>query len=72
MIDLPTFEAYRAFAGPGTPCAVEILPHLHPAEQAALAHIAENALRLEQEKIDQAYAARHDHSRLLRAGNDRE
>lgn len=72
MMDLPTFETYRAFAVPGTPCAVESLSHLRPAEQAAFAYVAENALRLEQEKIGQAYAARHIGSRHARAGDDRE
>lgn len=57
MMDLPTLEAHRAFVVPGTPCAVANLPHLHPTEQAAFAYVAENALRLEQEKIAQAYAA---------------
>lgn len=59
MMDLATLEKYRAFAVPGTPCPVESLPHLHPAEQAAFAHVAENGLRLEQEKIDQEYVVQH-------------
>lgn len=59
MMDAETLELYRNLAVRGTSCTVEKLPHLHPDEQAIFAHVAENTLRLEQEKIDQAYASQY-------------
>ena len=52
-MDATTFEAFRAFAVKGTPCNVTALPHLSSDEHALFLHLAQNQLRLEQERIQQ-------------------
>jgi hypothetical protein len=58
MMDAATFEAFRKFAIPGTPCSIAELPQLTPDEQALFANLARSNLRLEQERISYAYAVR--------------
>jgi hypothetical protein len=63
LMDAATFEAFREFAVPGTPCAVAELPYLTSEEQALFARLAVATLRLEQERISHVYAR----TRLQRA-----
>lgn len=58
MMDAETFEVFRDFAVPGTPCPVAELPQLTPDEQTLFVNLARASLRLEQERISHAYAAR--------------
>ena len=56
MMDWETFSAFSAFCVTGTPTAARQLPYLTPEEHALFLHLAENNLRLEQERISHAYA----------------
>ncbi len=56
MMDQETFIAFSVFSVPGTPTPVRQLPHLTSEERALFLHLAENNLRLEQERISHAYA----------------
>lgn len=67
MMDRATLEAFRRFAVPGTPCPAESLPHLAAEEQALFEYLCANNLRLEQERISQAYAV----DRLRQAAGDK-
>ena len=58
LMDGATLDAFRAFVVPGTPLPetdVRALPHLTPAEQALFRRLAEENLRLEQERIPPAF-----------------
>jgi len=55
MMDVETFDAFRRFAVNGSSSEVETLPHLTPAEQAVFQSLGRTRLRLEQERISQAY-----------------
>lgn len=56
MMDVETFEHFRAFAVRGQPAPVCDLPFLTAAEQALSTRLAREQLRLEQERISYAYA----------------
>jgi hypothetical protein len=58
MMDEETFDAFRDFVVTGTPSAIMELPQLTHDEQALFVKLARASLRLEQERISQAYAAR--------------
>lgn len=57
LMDRATLDAFRAFVVPGTPVDVHALPHLTPDEHALFTALARDTLRLEQERIPQAYVA---------------
>lgn len=59
MMDAATLETFRTFAVAGTPSSMADLPQLTPDEQAVYANLVQTNLRLEQERISHAYAARH-------------
>jgi hypothetical protein len=56
MMDEETFNIFAAFAGLGTPCPVNTLPHLTDMEHNLFVRLAREQTRLEQEHITQAYA----------------
>jgi hypothetical protein len=56
MMDQETFSAFATFCVASTPCLIRQLPHLTPEEHDLFLHLAENGLRLEQERISHAYA----------------
>jgi hypothetical protein len=56
MMDEVTLQAFSNFCVEGTPCTVQQLPHLTSEEQALFQHLARENIRLEQERIDYAYA----------------
>ncbi|RAQ93973.1 Wadjet anti-phage system protein JetD domain-containing protein [Thermogemmatispora tikiterensis] len=56
MMDEETLARFAAFQVQGTPCSVRQLPALSAAEQALLTKLAEENIRLEQERIDWTYA----------------
>lgn len=58
MMDAATFDTFRDFAVPGTPCPIAELPQLTPDEHALYANLARGNVRLEQERISHAYAVR--------------
>lgn len=58
MMEVATFDAFRDFAVPGTPCTIAELPQLTPDEQTLFVMLAQTNLRLEQERISHAYAVR--------------
>jgi hypothetical protein len=58
MMDWETLSTFSAFCVSSTPSPVRQLPHLTPEEHALFLHLAENNLRLEQERISHAYAVR--------------
>jgi hypothetical protein len=55
MMDAETFDAFHDFAVTGTPSAIMELPQLTHDEQALFVNLARGNLRLEQERISQAY-----------------
>jgi len=55
LMDKATFEAFQEFAVVGTPCAATTLPHLPEDEQTMFTWLTRVQLRLEQERIRQAY-----------------
>ncbi len=57
LMDETTLAAFREFAVPGTPSAVADLPHLTPPERLLYERLARDHLRLEQERISQAWVA---------------
>jgi hypothetical protein len=56
MMDEATLQAFSDFWVEGTPCAVQQLSHLTSEEHALFQHLARENIRLEQERIDHAYA----------------
>ncbi len=58
MMDVDTFETFRAYAVAGTPTREGPLPNLTPEEQGAYQSLAAANLRLEQEHIAQSYVMR--------------
>lgn len=58
MMDAETFDAFHEFVVTGTPSSSVELPHLTCDEQALFANLARGNLRLEQERISQAYTVR--------------
>ncbi|MFL5665170.1 MAG: Wadjet anti-phage system protein JetD domain-containing protein [Ktedonobacteraceae bacterium] len=56
MMDQETFSAFATFCVASTPCLIRQLPHLTPEEHDLFLHLAENGLRLEQERINHTYA----------------
>lgn len=56
MMDAPTLEAFREYAVPGVATTAASLPHLTPDEHALFERLAQQQLRLEQERIPLAYA----------------
>lgn len=58
MMDAATFDAFHEFVVTGTPSSSVELPHLTCDEQALFATLARGNLRLEQERISQAYTVR--------------
>jgi hypothetical protein len=58
MMDEKTFDAFHDFVVTGTPSSIMELPQLTHDEQALFVNLARASLRLEQERISQAYAAR--------------
>lgn len=56
MMDRETLDAFRAFAVQGHPAPLVELPHLTAAEQAMYTLLAQQQLRLEQERISYEYA----------------
>ncbi|MEX0599402.1 MAG: Wadjet anti-phage system protein JetD domain-containing protein, partial [Rhodothermales bacterium] len=58
MMDVETFECFREYAVSGPPVDEHAAPHLHPAERAVFRSLAQTNLRLEQERIPQAYVVK--------------
>lgn len=58
MMDAETLDAFHEFVVPGTPSNIVELPHLTYDEQVLFTRLAHGNLRLEQERISQAYAVR--------------
>ncbi len=56
MMDEETFSSFSAFCVPGTLCRARQLPHLTIEEHRLFVYLAENTIRLEQERISQEYA----------------
>lgn len=55
LMDMDVLEKYNEFIVPGTPSKIEFLAHLFETEMNLYAHLQNNNLRLEQERIDQAF-----------------
>lgn len=53
-MDAATLAQYQQFQVRATPVAAAVLQHLTSTEQALFNHLADNYLRLEQERIPQA------------------
>jgi hypothetical protein len=62
MMDKETLDTFIHFGVPGTPTIVRHLPHLTPQEHELFLHLAQNNIRLEQERIHHAYALQHIHA----------
>ncbi|HEU0004115.1 MAG TPA: Wadjet anti-phage system protein JetD domain-containing protein [Ktedonobacteraceae bacterium] len=62
MMDRETLSTFSEFCVVGTPCLIQQLPHLTDEEHTLFLHLAENNLRLEQERISHAYAVRQLYS----------
>lgn len=58
MMDADTWDAFRELSGPGTICRNENLSGLTPAEYEMFTYLNRQVIRLEQEKISQAYVLR--------------
>lgn len=58
MMDQATLSTFGEYCVESTPCTIQHLPHLTPEEHALFVYLAENCLRLEQERISHAYALR--------------
>lgn len=56
MMDAATLQTFAAFCVPGTLCRVRQLPYLTEDEHRLFVQLAEETLRLEQERISQEYA----------------
>lgn len=56
MMDEATLQAFAEFRVPGTLCRVRQLPHLTEDEHCLFVQLAEETIRLEQERISQKYA----------------
>lgn len=56
MMDEATFATFAAFSVPGTPCRVRALPFLTSTEHDLFLRLAQETIRLEQERISHAYA----------------
>ena len=56
MMDEVTLQTFSNFCVKGTPCTVQQLSHLTSEEHALFRYLARENLRLEQERIDHAYA----------------
>ncbi|MEZ4733591.1 MAG: DUF3322 domain-containing protein [Caldilineaceae bacterium] len=59
MMDRATVDAFHAFAVTGTPTPHAVPPQLTAEEGELYAYLAANQLRLEQERIHQAYVLQH-------------
>jgi hypothetical protein len=59
LMDRFTFDAHRAYVVNGTPCPAFRLPGLTEEEQAMFFQLSEGTLRLEQERISQAFVRKH-------------
>ncbi len=68
LMDWETFSTFSEYCVTSTPCPIRYLPHLTVEEHALFIHLAENNLRLEQERISQAYAKRQLDSITIDAG----
>ena len=55
MMDQETLSTFADFCVESTSCPIRQLPHLTPEEHVLFLHLAENSLRLEQERISHAY-----------------
>ena len=56
MMDEVTLQTFSDFCVEGTPCNAQQLPQLTAEEHALFQHLARENIRLEQERIDHAYA----------------
>ena len=56
MMDEDTLQTFAEFSVPGTPCRVRLLPYLTEEEHRLFVRLAEETIRLEQERISQGYA----------------
>jgi hypothetical protein len=59
MMDEATLQAFSSFCVEGTPCTVQHLPYLTSQEQVLFQRLARENIRLEQERIDHAYALQY-------------
>src|SRR5579883_2564086 len=59
MMDEATLQAFSSFCVEGTPCTVQHLPYLTSEEQVLFQRLARENIRLEQERIDHAYALQY-------------
>jgi hypothetical protein len=59
MMDETTFQTFSDFWVEGTPCPAQHLPHLTTEEHALFQRLARGNIRLEQERIDHAYALQY-------------
>ncbi len=59
MVDEATLQAFSSFCVEGTPCTVQHLPYLTSEEQVLFQRLARENIRLEQERIDHAYALQY-------------
>lgn len=66
MMDEATFATFAAFSVPGTPCRARVLPSLTPEEHALFLRLAQETLRLEQERISHVYALEQIRAALAR------
>jgi hypothetical protein len=56
MMDRETLTTFANYCVESTPCLIRKLPYLTPEEHDLFLHLAENGLRLEQERISHTYA----------------
>lgn len=59
MMDRETLATFADYCVESTPCLIRKLPYLTPEEHDLFLHLAENGLRLEQERIGHTYALSH-------------
>ncbi|GHO53744.1 Wadjet anti-phage system protein JetD domain-containing protein [Ktedonobacter robiniae] len=69
MMEKETLQIFAEYCVRGTPCAVRRLPYLTADEHELFLHLAQNSIRLEQERITHAYALRQIQNTLLQMRN---
>lgn len=66
MMDEFTFATFATFSVPGTPCRARVLPFLTLEEHALFLRLAQETLRLEQERISHVYVLEQIRAALAR------
>lgn len=69
MMEKETMQTFAEFCVPGTPYTVRSLPYLTANEHELFLHLAQNTIRLEQERITHAYALEQIEKILLQMRN---